>query len=101
MSPRLSTPVPESALRSEPASVSSPPPALTLALERAIEEHDRRTARSDLWLGAEPTFTDRDSEAKEWLTEALGADKEARAQRLIGLLLSEHPGALIVRPLGR
>src|SRR5690606_7429515 len=54
-----------------------------------------------VWLGAEPTFTDRYSESREWLCEALGADKEARARKLLTRLLERHPGAAVLRPLGR
>ncbi|MET0064742.1 MAG: transglutaminase family protein [Candidatus Thiodiazotropha sp.] len=54
-----------------------------------------------LWIGAEPTFTLRNSEQPEWLSEALGGDKEVLAQRLMRHLLERHPGALVLRTLGR
>lgn len=54
-----------------------------------------------LWVGAEPTFTVRDSEQPEWLSEALGGDKERLAWRLMARLHERHPGALVLRTLGR
>ena len=38
-----------------------------------------RRRRLDLWIGAEPTFTDRRSQAPAWLFEAEGEDKAERA----------------------
>jgi len=54
-----------------------------------------------IWVGMEPTFTDRSSHAREWLSEALGGDKEARARALLQRLLADRPGALALRTLGR
>jgi uncharacterized protein (DUF2126 family) len=42
-----------------------------------------RARRLELWLGAEPTFTDRRSQDPWWLTDAEGGDKEARARALL------------------
>ena len=67
----------------------------------SIEAHDRHTADTRLWMGAEPTFTDRASEAREWLSDALGEDKEARARELARRLHELHPGSVVLRPLGR
>jgi uncharacterized protein (DUF2126 family) len=39
--------------------------------------------RVELWLGAEPTFTDRLSQDPWWLTHAEGGDKLARARALL------------------
>lgn len=39
-----------------------------------------------LWIGAEPTFTDRDSQAPGWLSQPEGEDKPARAQALLRAL---------------
>ncbi|MCK7581441.1 MAG: hypothetical protein MZV65_41285 [Chromatiales bacterium] len=49
------------------------------AFDQAIRSHDDLLKRRDLaiWVGAEPTFTDRRSEAPEWLCNALGPSKEA------------------------
>jgi uncharacterized protein (DUF2126 family) len=69
--------------------------------DEAVGLHDAtvRQPGLDIWVGAEPTFTDRFSEAPEWLTDALGADKYARAQALIGTL---RTGAeVVLRTLGR
>ncbi len=65
-------------------------------LDRAIEDR-----LPGLWIGAEPTFTLRHSEQPEWLSEALGGKKEALAQRLMAGLRERHPGALVLRTLGR
>ncbi len=54
-----------------------------------------------LWVGAEPTFTLRDSEQPEWLSEPLGDEKEPLAHRLMAHLRKRHPGALVLRTLGR
>ena len=69
------------------------------AIDRAVREHDEAVARVglEIWVGAEPTFTDRYSTDPAWLVGALGADKEARARELLadlrdGLLkASLHP----------
>jgi uncharacterized protein (DUF2126 family) len=73
------------------------------AFERSVAAHDARVERDGLsiWVGAEPTFTDRRSEAREWLSEALGSDKEQRAQRLLASLRERFPGAVVLRTLGR
>ena len=58
---------------------------MTEALERAIHDHDEAVARAglEIWVGAEPTFTDRGSTDPAWLVDALGADKEERARKLL------------------
>lgn len=76
--------------------------SLRAELERAVAAHDHRLGTAEaIWLGAEPTFTDRQSESPEWVREALGPDKVLRAQRLITRLAECHPGAVVLRPLGR
>lgn len=67
-----------------------------VALDRALTE-----VKAEIWVGSEPTFTDRFNEAPEWLYEALGGDKEARAQAMLERLLARRPGALVLRTLGR
>jgi len=69
----------------------------------AIQHHDRAVARLDLtiWVGAEPTFTDRFSEAPEWLNRAEGGEKASRALGLLARLCPELPQPLILRTLGR
>ncbi len=75
----------------------------TKCLEDLVLMHDRRVREEgrSIWLGSEPTFTDRYSNAPEWLSEALGEDKEARARQLLGLLRDRHPGAVVLRTVGR
>lgn len=50
-------------------------------LRRAIASHDARVREAglELWLGAEPTFTDPTSSDPEWIGAAVGGTKEARA----------------------
>ncbi|HXX67877.1 MAG TPA: transglutaminase family protein [Polyangiaceae bacterium] len=71
--------------------------------ELAIAAHDAAVSRLgiDIWLGNEPTFTDRYSIASEWVTAALGGDKKTRAERLLSHLASEHPGCAVLRTIGR
>ncbi|MET0027833.1 MAG: transglutaminase family protein [Candidatus Thiodiazotropha sp.] len=72
-------------------------------LQQEISSLDERIEAilPGVWIGAEPTFTLRNSEQPEWLSEALGGEKEILAQRLMRLLLERHPGALVLRTLGR
>lgn len=69
----------------------------------AIAAHDASVVRSgvDIWIGNEPTFTDRYSNAPEWVTGALGDDKQTRAERLLAHLASEQPGSVVLRTIGR
>ena len=69
----------------------------------AVRAHDAAVAASglDIWVGSEPTFTDRFADTPEWLVAALGGDKEARAQALLRALYARWPGALVLRPEGR
>ncbi len=67
-----------------------------VTLDRAIEAR-----LPGLWVGAEPTFTVRDSEQPEWLSEPLGGDKESLARTLMARLQEHHPGSLVLRTLGR
>lgn len=71
--------------------------------DAAIRAHDEAVRRlgTDIWVGAEPTFTNRLSESPEWLTDALGETKQASACHLIQRLRERHPGSLILRTLGR
>ncbi len=74
-----------------------------VTFDAAIRAHDQAVARlgTAIWIGAEPTFTDRLSESDEWLTDALGATKQARACRLVQHLRDAYPGSMILRTLGR
>lgn len=73
------------------------------SFEAAIRDHDKAVADSglDVWIGAEPTFTNRQSESPEWLGEALGETKQAYACRIIKELRDSYPGSIILRTLGR
>jgi uncharacterized protein (DUF2126 family) len=72
-------------------------------IDRAVAEHDARlTALGlEIWLGNEPTFTDRYSHATEWLTGAVGDDKRRRAEALVAALARENVGAAVLRCIGR
>jgi uncharacterized protein (DUF2126 family) len=72
-------------------------------LERLVAAHDEQVDRDGLavWVGAEPTFTDRQSESAQWLCEALGSDKEQRALQLLAALRERYPGAVVLRTVGR
>ncbi len=76
---------------------------MTEAFDAAVAAQDRslREAGLTIWVGSEPTFTDRRAESPEWLAEALGGDKEARARQLVARLVAHWPGALVLRTLGR
>ena len=73
------------------------------SFDAAIRAHDEAVAASgiDVWIGAEPTFTNRHSETPEWLSEALGESKQDYACRIIRQLRDRHPGSIILRTLGR
>jgi len=73
------------------------------AFEQAIRSHDKLVQRHNLaiWVGAEPTFTDRRSEAPEWLTSALSPAKERHARRMLTEYLNQAPGGVVLRTLGR
>ena len=73
------------------------------ALDRAVQAHDAalRLAGLDVWIGSEPTFTDRRSEHPAWLSAALGGDKEARGQQLLAALARARPGGAVLRSVGR
>ena len=75
----------------------------TPSMEAAIAAHDQQVAEAgvEIWLGAEPTFTDRFSTAAEWRTAALGADKEKRARQFIRQLAATSPGCVVLRTVGR
>jgi uncharacterized protein (DUF2126 family) len=71
--------------------------------DAAIQAHDEAVAASgiDVWIGAEPTFTDRQAESPEWLSEALGETKQTFACNIIRQLRQRYPGSIILRTLGR
>ena len=71
--------------------------------DAAIRAHDEAIATCglDVWIGAEPTFTNRRSESREWLTDALGKTKQTYACHIIERLRDSYPGSMILRTLGR
>lgn len=71
--------------------------------DAAIREHDAKVAALglDIWIGGEPTFTERQSFDPAWNFAALGADKEERARRMVALRAARYPGCVILRTLGR
>lgn len=66
----------------------------------AIAQHDVAVGDT-IWVGSEPTFTMRLSEASEWLSEPLGGDKFCYALRMVKALRKRHPGCMVLRSLGR
>lgn len=78
-------------------------PTGATALDRAVQAHDDALRRAGLavWIGSEPTFTDRFSEHPAWLSAALGGDKEARGQQLLAGLARVRPGGAVLRSVGR
>lgn len=69
----------------------------------AVRRHDARIGALglDVWVGSEPTFTDRFAQTPEWLNQPLGGDKEQRAEALLAGLGRWAPGAAILRSVGR
>ncbi len=68
-----------------------------LAAELAEQDAVLRHRRLEVWVGAEPTFTDRRSQEPWWLTRAEGGDKLPRARALLTDLaprLAAHPRLL-------
>lgn len=66
----------------------------------AIARHDVAVGDA-IWVGSEPTFTRRDSESREWLSEPLGGEKYRYALRMVAELRSRHPGSMVLRTVGR
>ncbi|HRD96160.1 MAG TPA: transglutaminase family protein, partial [Rubrivivax sp.] len=73
------------------------------AFEAAVRRHDERLAALGLtvWVGSEPTFTDRHAQTPEWISQALGGDKEERALAVTAALVRRFPGAVVLRSVGR
>jgi len=69
----------------------------------AVHAHDAALAERGLevWVGSEPTFTDRHDLGAEWQSSALGGDKKTRARRLSGGLWRQTHGSVLLRSLGR
>ena len=73
------------------------------AFEAAVGRHDARVAALGLmvWVGSEPTFTDRHAQTPEWISQALGGEKEERALAATAALFRRFPGAVVLRSVGR
>ena len=73
------------------------------AFEAAVCSHDAQIAALGLtiWVGSEPTFTDRSVQSPEWLNAALGGNKEQRAKAILAGLCRRFPGGLVLRSVGR
>jgi len=66
----------------------------------AIAQHDAAVGNT-IWVGSEPTFTLRNSESSEWLSEPLGGEKYRYALRMVAELQQRHPGSMVLRTVGR
>lgn len=73
------------------------------AFDIAVQHHDDSVAQLGvaIWVGSEPTFTDRQAQSPAWLHAALGDDKEQRARDLLCALRPLMPGGLLLRSVGR
>jgi len=73
-----------------------------LLAELAEQDAILRHRGLELWLGAEPTFTDRSSQEPWWLGQAEGGDKLERARTLLLALAPRLSGdARLLRLEGR
>jgi uncharacterized protein (DUF2126 family) len=73
-----------------------------LLSECRAQDEVLRGAGLEIWLGAEPTFTDRLSQDPHWLWMAEGGDKEDRATALLRELLGSLATSFrLERPEGR
>jgi uncharacterized protein (DUF2126 family) len=68
-----------------------------------VRAHDAAVAAVGpaIWLGGEPTFTDRFSDDPQWIGAAAGDEKVARARAVLRELHARTPGALVLRTVGR
>ena len=73
------------------------------SFDAAVRAHDEAVATCglDIWIGAEPTFTNRLSESPEWLTDALGETKQTCACHVLERLHADYPGSFVLRTVGR
>ena len=77
---------------------------MSVAFDRDVASHDADIASAgiEVWVGAEPTFTRRDSQEPPWLFEAEGGDKEERAEALLRALAPRLAGGVrLCRAEGR
>ena len=68
-----------------------------------VKEQDDliKSLNVDVWIGMEPTFTQRFAETPEWLSEALGPEKLQYAYALLNEVYKRQPGGIVLRTLGR
>jgi uncharacterized protein (DUF2126 family) len=64
----------------------------TLLAELSEQDAVLRHRHLEIWIGSEPTFTDRRSQEPWWLTRAEGGDKLDRARALLDDLARRLPG---------
>jgi uncharacterized protein (DUF2126 family) len=78
-------------------------PDLAPDFDADVRAHDAALAARGLtiWVGAEPTFTDRLSQAPEWMTTALGGEKRQRAGQLLRALVEHSAPCMVLRSVGR
>jgi len=71
--------------------------------ELAVASHDAIliAAGLDIWVGTEPTFTDRYSSDAQWSHAALGENKRNRAEALLVMMARANPGCVVLRSVGR
>ncbi len=77
---------------------------MSSAFDGDVLAHDAAVAASglEIWVGAEPTFTRRDSQEPPWLSVAEGGDKEERAEALLRALAPRLAGTVrLCRVVGR
>ena len=73
----------------------------TFAADVRLHDATLATRGLQIWVGAEPTFTDRAAQSPEWLGSALGGSKEARARAMLAELARASPGSVVLRSTGR
>lgn len=71
--------------------------------DAAVAAHDAalQAVGARIWVGSEPTFTDRWSGLPEWTQCAIGEDKARRALALLRSLHGASPESVILRTVGR
>ena len=77
---------------------------MNAAFDDDVERHDAAVSALglEIWVGAEPTFTRRDSQEPPWLSVAEGGDKEERAEALLRALAPRLGGTVrLSRAAGR
>ncbi len=73
------------------------------AFDAAVRRHDAAIAARgrSIWVGSEPTFTDRHAQGAEWISAAVGGDKEERARAMLRCLCDGAVVPLVLRSVGR